>query len=421
MKTSTFRMLMTVWPLMFGISLIMISYGLQSTLLGLRAEHEAFPAFVTGLIMSMYFCGFLVGCRYVPQLIASVGHIRVFAALASIASTTILLHGVFVNPVVWIVIRLFTGFCFSGIFIIAESWLNKIATRKMRGKVFAAYISVVNGGVFLGQFLINLAPVEKIDLFIIVSVLISLALAPITLTNTRTPNYKKPDVVPFSTVFKTSPLAMAGVFVSGMSSATVIGLGPVYGNMIGLSTPEISYFMAIYILGNTLLPLYFGSLSDKVDRRKVILGIAILGLAISVLITAVPSLYLMSFFIGGATTALYSVSITHMQDFTKKSQIVSTSRSLILFNAVGAMFGPVISGFTLDYWGTKPFFGLVGCYMFFVICVASYRTITGKTIAQERKKKFTALPTFSAPTVFRLRMEKPPADVPHNSGDNPAP
>lgn len=404
---STLKMLLTVWPLMFGIAMIMVSSGLQGTLLGLRAEYEEFSPTVTGIIMAVYYGGFLLGCRIVPSLIASVGHIRVFAALASIASTTVLLHGMFVDPVLWFFIRMITGFCFSGVFIITESWLNKISSNSQRGKIFAVYVCVVNGGLFAGQFLINFAPISHIDLFIAVSVLISFALAPITLTNTKTPTYKTPDKVPFMTVFKRSPLAMAGVFVSGICGATVMGLGPVYASMVGMNTGEVSYFMAVYILGNAILPLLFGALSDRIDRRKVIILIGCLGAGTGALITLFPSYYMLAFFLGGCVTSIYSVSITHMQDRTKKSQIVSSSRSLILFNAIGAMCGPVIAGYTLSTWGADIFFAQVSLYMSIIIVIAIYRMFKGTKVDAEKKGKFVNLPTASAPTIFRLQVDKP--------------
>lgn len=416
---STVSTLITVWPLMFGIFLIMVSSGLQGTLLGLRAEYEHFPHILTGIIMAMYYCGFLIGCKTVPPLIASVGHIRVFAALASIASTTVLFHGIFVNPMAWIIIRLITGFCFSGIFIISESWLNKISSNSQRGKIFAAYIFFVHGGLFAGQFFINIAPISQIDLFIAVSVMISFALTPITLTNTKTPPADDPDNSSFITVFNRSPLAMAGVFIAGLSSASVFSLGPVYASMSGMNTNGIAIFMATFILGNALLPLFFGALSDRIDRRKTIILIGTLGILASILITLFPAYFFLAFLVGGANSSLYSVSITHMQDRTKKNEIISSTRSLILFNAVGSMFGPVISGYVLTALGTKFFFAQVTLYMCFIIIISCYRMAKGTAINEDRKKKFFYTPFFSTPTISRLYVDKPAQHLKKNKESPP--
>lgn len=406
-KSSTFKRLLLVWPLLFGIGMLMVSSGLQGTLLGLRANHEQFPVYITGIIMAMYYCGFLIGCRVVPNMIASVGHIRVFAALASLASTTVLMHGLYVYPLVWVAVRLLTGFCFSGLFIIAESWLSKISNNEQRGKIFSAYVFVVYGGLFIGQFLINLAPITSIDLFILVSILISVALAPISLTNTHTPKYQKPEGISFSLVMKTSPLAMTGVFVAGLCSSSMLSLGPVYAGMRGMETSNVALLMGVYILGNAVMPLIFGSLSDRMDRRKVIIGISGLAIVCAVAFSFFTDFYPAIFLLGGCITSLYSVSITHMQDQIRKSQIVSASRSLILFNSIGSSIGPVLGGFMLSFFGTHIFFGLLGFYMIVVLCIAYYRSIKGNVIDESRKKKFTHLPSVSAPTVVSLNIEKP--------------
>ncbi len=404
-SSSTIKRLITVWPLLFGIGMLTTSNGLQATLLGLRAGIENFPVEITGIIMAMYYAGFLVGCRFVPSLISSVGHIRVFAALTSLASITVLLHGVFVNPWVWIPVRLLTGFCLSGLFIITESWLNKISNKEHRGTIFSAYVSIVYGGQFAGQFLINLAPLTQIDLFILVSVLVSVALTPITLTNKRTPGYQKPESIGFRAMITISPLAMAGVFIAGISLGTVLALGPVYTGMLHLPKSEIAFFMGTYILGSAALPMVLGPLSDKIDRRKVIVLTASIAAACGTLLTLYGHYYILIFLLGGMTTSLYSVSMTHVYDQVKSSQIVSASRSLILFNAAGSMAGPILGGVILGRFGAEVFFAIVVVYMLILIVFALYRIITMQTIVH--KRHFIHLPIISAPSVLKLK-EKPP-------------
>ncbi len=403
-KSSAFKRLYAVWPLLFGIGVLTISNGLQGTLLGLRASSEGFPVEVTGFIMAMYYAGFLIGCRYVPSMISSVGHIRVFAALASMASTTVLIHGLFVNPWVWIPVRLLTGFCFSGLFIIAESWLNKIANKQQRGTIFSAYVSIVYGGLFTGQFLINLAPLTDIHLFILVSVLISVALAPITLTNKRTPGYQKPETIAFKEMINISPLAMTGVFIAGLCNGTMLSLGPIYAHSVGMPQSQVAIFMGVYILGNTLMPMILGAASDKFDRRYVIAFASICGFTCALLITVVTHYYILIFMLGGMITSLYSVSITHMNDKIKKAQIVSASRSLILFNSSGSMIGPILAGILLSHFGSVSFFGMMMVYMSVLSVVAVYRAIVGEDVV--KKRSFVHIPAISAPSVFRLKSKQ---------------
>lgn len=406
-KTTVSKRLMTVWPLLFGIGILSMSNGLQGTLLGLRANSEGFPTEMIGVIMAVYFCGYLIGCRIVPNLIISVGHIRVFAALASIASTSVLLHGVFVDPWLWIPIRLLTGFCFCGLFMISESWLNQIATRKQRGTIFSTYVAIVNGGMFAGQFMINLAPLSSTYLFILVSILISLALAPITLTNKPMPQYKKPETLSFLNMLRKYPLPMVGVFISGICSSTFLGLGPVYANMVEMPTKSIAIFIGAFILGNATLPMLLGIISDKVDRRVVIEAACFIAIVTTLLIVLWAPFYAFVFVLGGMIASLYSVSITYLHDQIKKSQIISASRTLLLFNAMGAMTGPIIGGVLLSKTGPDSLFISIVIYMVLLMVLAIYRNIVGKSI--KRKRDFVHVPVsaYTAPSVMRLQEDAP--------------
>src|SRR5215208_7472739 len=175
------------WALLLGIALLMLGHGLQGTLLGVRANAEAFPAAVTGLVMSGYYVGLLIGSLRVPVLVARVGHVRVFAALLSLGSTAILVQAKFVDPYTWFLMRLLTGYCFAGAFIVAESWLNGSASNETRGSLLSLYMVVQMGAMAAGQFLLNMADPRGFDLFILVSVLISIAAVPMMLTAVATP------------------------------------------------------------------------------------------------------------------------------------------------------------------------------------------------------------------------------------------
>ncbi len=412
-EKSVNEILFSIWPLLFGIACLTTSNGLQGTLLGLRAEYEGFPVSIIGIIMATYYAGYLAACRIVPNLMISVGHIRVFAALASMASTTVLLHGLFVNPFLWIPIRLISGFCFCGLFIITESWLNQTAKKKQRGTIFSAYIAIVNIGLFAGQFMINLAPLEGTSLFILVSVLISIALAPITLTNKPAPKYRKPASFDFKSMLKKYPVPMVGVFVSGFCSSTILSLGPVYASLVQLSKSDVSFLMGAFVLGTALIPLMLGILSDKMDRRIIIEAACVVGIACATAMWFYGHHFALFFVFGGIVASLYSVSITFLNDQIKKSQVVSASRTLILFNAVGATLGPLIGGILLSYLGPKSIFALCMVIMVAMFCLAVYRNIVGKHV--KPKHDFVQVPTMAAPSVMRLQPEitpPPPTEAP---------
>ncbi len=396
------KTLMLVWPLLMGVGMIMVGNGLQGTLLGLRAHLEGFPVFATGIVMSMYYVGFVIGCNLAPRAIASVGHIRVFAAVASLASTTILLHGVFINIYFWGAVRVISGISFAGMFIVAESWLNNIATNKRRGQIFSSYLFVIYAGLFSGQFLVNIAPLGRIDLFVLVSVLVSLSLMPLVLANKPAPGYEAPEHLPFKKLMKRSPLAMAGVFASGLCAGTVLGIGPVYANEIGFTTAQTSFFIASYILGCALIPLFIGWLSDHIDRRQIIIAVTFCGFILANLSEIIRPLYIFIFLFGGTTASIYSICIAYMNDKIKREQILSATASLILFNSMGACLGPVLMGLLLQETGTFYFFPMLSAAFLFVCLLGTFRTFMGKDVDVEDQTPFIPIPTRSSPEVLTI-------------------
>lgn len=395
--------LVLVWPLLIGLFMIMAGNGLQGTLLSLRADLEGFSLVTIGMVMSLYYCGFAAGWFIVPRMLKSVGHIRVFAGFASLASTTILLHGIFPDPWLWGAIRIVSGLSFIGLFIVSESWLNDIAPNRLRGRIFASYLFVIHAGLFLGQFLINIAPISNISLFILVSVLLSLSIMPITLANKPSPGYQEPETLPFKAIFNISPLSVAAVIVCGFCSSTVLALGPIYGQKIGLSTAEIALFIALYILGCGTLPFLFGWMSDRIDRRNIIIAISFLGFLASVFITMVPAVFMvMVYLFGGFVTSLYSTAVSAMNDRLKPEQITSATASLILSNGMSACAGPILLGALMQTFGTDIFFATLGGAFFLLLLYGTWRAFRGPKIKLEDQGEFVLMPTRSAPSALQI-------------------
>ena len=382
--------------------MIMMGNGLQGTLLGLRANMEGFPIFITGIVMSLYYAGFLLGCYVTPKIVASVGHIRVYAALASIASTTILLHGVFVDPWLWGLIRIFSGMSFAGLFIVTESWLNSIATNRLRGLTFGIYIFVLHSSLFIGQFLVNLAPLDDIGLFVLISVLVSLALLPLTLANKPAPGYAAPETLPLRKLIKTSQLALASVFASGFCAGTVIGIGVVFADELGQSKSWAAGLMASYILGSALIPLVIGTVSDRLDRRKVIIVIALCAFLTSLVFNISPYTFILMFIFGGLITSIYSVGLAYMNDNIKPEQAVSASTSLILINGMGAMLGPLVSGLIMDYIALNAFFYGFSVVLFCLFIFGLYRAYAGDKVIIEDQGEFVHMPTRTSPELLQI-------------------
>ncbi|CAI2716894.1 MFS transporter [Nitrospina watsonii] len=350
--------------LLFGLFLIMLGSGLQGTLLSLRSSFEGFSPLVTGFIMSGYYIGYLIGSMWVTKITHEVGHIRVFAAMAAIASGTILLHVVFVNPVAWLLFRVVTGFCFVGIFIIVESWINHFSSNALRGKILAAYMVIQLLGSGLGQLLLDVDDPHGFTLFIVVSVVISMASVPILLSNTtQAPVVSQPPQLKMRNLFKSAPLGMVGALMVGIASGAFWGVGAVYASQLGLSVSNIGLFMAAVIFGGMLFQWPLGWLSDRVPRQKVIAGVALaaafVSLALLLLGNNVFSTFLfLSLVFGGLSLPLYSILSAYTNDHVPMKEMIKATSTLILVYGVGAIIGPILGGMMLSALGTAGFFSM---------------------------------------------------------------
>lgn len=372
------KTLFTSWPLFFGLAMLMIGNGLQNTLLGVRASVEGFDTTAIGLVMSLYYVGFLGGSYLIPRLIAKVGHIRVFAALASLASTTVLIHGLFLDPWVWSIVRVLTGFSFAGLFIVIESWLNNITTNKIRGQMLALYLVVLYGAMVIGQFLLLAADPKGMELFVLSSVLVSFALIPISLSSRPAPTFSEPQHVSIKGLYKSSPLGVVGVTISGMAASTLFGLGAVYGEKIDLSLSQISTFMAAFIAGGVIFQTPIGWLSDRYDRRRVLIGVAFASAVFCMLSFFVAgisygALLVTMFMLGGASLSIYALALAHTNDHLNSSQIIAASASMLMMNGIGSCFGPVLASLLMDHFGTQAYYPFLATLFFSIACFGIYR------------------------------------------------
>ena len=348
------------WALFLGMALLMIANGLQGSLLGVRASIEAFPTTVTGLLMSAFYLGFLAGSMLTPKMVVRVGHIRVFAALASLASTAILIHAVFVNPITWSLMRLVSGLCYAGLYVVAESWLNEKATNDTRGQLLSIYMVISMGGMAVGQVLLNVGDPGRTDLFILVSILVSLALIPMLLSVNRGPVMDAPTPISVLEVYRASPTGVVGALAIGILQGGSISMGAVYGGLLGLSVSAISLFMMTLIIGGVLFQWPIGRLSDRYDRRLVltILTFAACGLAVfaSFASASFEVLLASTFLFGGMMVPMYSVAIAYTNDHLETSQMVAASGTLVLIGGIGAFIGPTLVAGAMDVFGPEGFF-----------------------------------------------------------------
>ncbi len=368
----------SAWPLFLGIGMMMLGNGLQNSLLGIRAGEEAFPTAVTGLVMSCYYLGFLAGSIITPKIVANVGHVRVFSALASLASVAALVHGVFVEPLTWGAMRFVTGFAYAGLFVVAESWLNDRATNETRGQLLSVYMLVVLGGMVGGQGLLNLADTGGVLLFVLASVLVSLALVPISLTAGPAPAFEAPAKVGLPELYRTSPLGVIGAMATGLAHGVLFGMGAVYGEKIGLSVAEISLFMGMAIGGGLIFQWPIGRLSDRFDRRRVLTIVSFLAAifataALPFAARSVEVLFVLTLLFGGMTLPIYSLCIAHTHDHLAPAQVVAASGTLVLLGGIGASFGPTLAAGVMALIGPDGFYLTLAAVHAFIGFFALYR------------------------------------------------
>ena len=361
------NVMLKTWALFFGFAIISLAHGLQGTLIGVRAVSEGFSFVSIGFIVAGYYVGYLSGSIIIPILLKRVGHIRVFAALASLASIAILLHTVFIQPQMWFFIRILTGISLSGIYVIMESWLNDKSTNKTRGKILSIYMIVTFSFLGLGQLLLNLSDPAQVDLFILVSILLSFALLPILLSNTEAPNTSDPKSISLKELFIISPLGFVGAIITGLAHSAILGYGAVFAAAKGLGLFEISIFMVIVSSFGAIFQWPVGYISDKVDRRIVLIGVTFIASGLSLFIVASSYISLVIFFLllaiyAGMSLPMYSLTIAHTNDYLQQNEIVAASATIAILVGLGAICGPIIASFFMNIIGPDGFF----IYLFIV-------------------------------------------------------
>jgi MFS family permease len=310
-----------------------LAVGVQGSLLGVRAALEGFEDGLIGLVMSAYFAGFLAGSLLAPRLILQVGHIRAFGAVTALASVTILIHASFVEPWTWAAMRLLTGFAFSAIYVIAESWLNQAATNENRGQLLSIYMVILLAGTCVGQFMLNLADPSGFALFILISVMVSVAAIPILMTVLPTPTLEETERVSIAHLWRRAPMGVIGIVLVQWCTSVVFGMGAVYGARLGLDVGEVALFMGSIMGGGMILQWPLGRISDLVDRRWV-MGIASLCAVAAALMASEEQvagnrLYLYAFLFGGFCLSQYSLVVALIHDHLRPAEIIPASGTIV--------------------------------------------------------------------------------------------
>ena len=352
------------WPLLMGVMLLMVGNGIQGTLLGIRGNLEGFTTYQLSYVMAAYFVGFLFGSWAAPRMIRRVGHVRVFAALGSLISAILVIYPVFPDWMAWTALRVLAGFCFSGIYITAESWINNTASNETRGQALSAYMIVQMLGIIASQLILNLPDSTGFALFIIPSVLVSLAFMPILLAPVPAPAFDSTRRLPFRDLFRISPLGCAGMLLTGGVFSAMFGMASVWGAQEGLTLSQISIFVGALYVGGLVLQYPIGFASDRMDRRVLIMGLSAVAAVVMLVagLTPLPftALIVVALLLGGITNPVYALLIAHTNDFLPREQMAAASAGLIFLNGFGAIFGPTSTGWMMETVGPRGFFLFIG-------------------------------------------------------------
>jgi MFS family permease len=405
--------LATLLALLLGFGLMQMGNTFQGTLLSIRGGIEGFSPAQIGLVGAGFWAGIVAGSLRCGKVIEKVGHIRAFVALGAIASTAPLVHLLVVNPISWIAARALTGFCFAGLFIVVESWLNSSATEQTRGKILSIYgMTGLLAGI-AGQLLLPTTNPSGFRPFCIITIIIAVALVPIALTRAVAPTSEgKSARINLRALFRQSPFGLVAAFLCGVTTSSFFALGPIFAQQRGLDTAAVAIFMACGTLGGFLFTWPLGWVSDRLDRRLVIIGAAIIASVILLTIVAlVPDeaprwiLYFCVAIFGGTIVPTYSVVMAHVNDSVAEGEFVAASGGLLIVQGVGAVLGPIVAGLAMSTWERGLSATLITAQLL-MAAFGIYRLVRRAAPPAKHKGNFVVEPAVPVATTFEVRTVK---------------
>ncbi len=419
------KVLKNSWALFLGMGFIMMAYGFQGSLLGVRAVQEEFSITATGFMMSGYFVGYFIGAATIPTIISRVGHIRVFAAFASLASLVILVHSIIIHPIIWFLLRILTGISMVCIYTVAESWLNDRSSNKNRGSVLSIYMVILYGTMGVGMFLLNFSSPKNFQPFILVSVITSAALIPILLTKKKPPTFKKIKAMTLKNLYDASPFGMVSSLFYGTIQSALFTLLAVYATSMNFTILEISIVTFLLAVSGAVAQFPIGKISDIYDRRKVIVfstfGAAVFSiLAIIVsrqmylpdgLATSKTWFYIFFILFSFCSLPMFSLILAHTNDYISKDKFVAAGAGLQFAFGLGAMSGPFLCSIFMDLVGSNGFFIFLFIFHSIIGIFGIYRMKIRATV-DNPDSQFVAMPQTITPAGIELNPTTEPIDEP---------
>lgn len=389
------HVLRSSWALLLGMLLLQIGNGLQGSLMGVRGAIEGFTTFQISLIASCYFVGFLGGSRFAPVFIAKVGHVRVFAALGSLISATLISYPVLTDPYAWMVLRVILGFSLSGVYVTAESWLNDAATNETRGQSLSAYVLCQMVGLVAAQGILSAGDPSGWLLFVIPSILVSLSFAPILLSVQPAPAFAQTRPMSLRALYRSSPFGVVGMCLMGGVFAGQFAMAAVYATEAGLSLGQLAAFSSTIFIGGILFQYPIGWLSDRMDRRVLIVACAALAGIVSLVGLVFGTNYVVLLAVGvvsgGLSQPLYALLIAYTNDYLSPEDMPAASGGLLFVNGLGAIAGPPVIGIVMGQMGASGYW-LVLAVILFVTALYGVWRMTQRPSAYAGDGDYDAVP-----------------------------
>ncbi|MEQ8600201.1 MAG: MFS transporter [Devosia sp.] len=385
-----------IYALFLGSALLMFGGGLQGLLLSVRGAEENFSLLALGLIGTGWSIGFVAGSLTVPLVVRKVGHIRAFSVMAAIGTVTILLNLLWINDVSWILLRALSGFCFAGAAMIVESWLNEVADNRSRGTIFSIYVTINMAASTLGQIAMSVTGTAGYIPFIIGAISFICAVLPTALTSSPQPKPLQSARVDIGLLYRTSPVAAIAAFSVGMANGAFGTLAPVYGYQQGLDAGGIALLFAVAAILGAVAQVPFGRLSDRIDRRLVLIGLAGFAAVVGALIVLINpgagwGMYVLFAAYGFAANPIYAVAVAHANDFARDGDFAKIAGGMLLILGVGLAIGPAVASLIMGAWHPVGLFLVTATFHGALAGAAYLRMRVRKSVDAAERAPFQAM------------------------------
>lgn len=384
------------FAIFFTTLTMMVGTGLLGSLLSLRMHAEGFSELIIGIILSGFYMGLVVGPLLCPTIIKRAGHIRAFAVFAATNTATTLLYPLYISEYFWFIGRVFSGLSMMGMYMVIESWLNDRTEPHMRGRVFSVYMAMAFIGLSIGQLFLQTGKIVSYELFLVAAIFVVLSLVPVAMTRSISPTL--PDIISMKTsdLFHKAPMGLLGSLAVGMIVGAFYSLGPVYAKRIGLEADIIAFYMSLTIISGFIMQWPVGNLSDRLDRKYVLAGIALM-ISLACGTIALTSdgpvwlIFLSTSFYGGVVFTLYPVAVAHTNDRMEANEIIPASSALLSSYGLGACIGPIAAA------SLMAILGPIGLYAFIAVVSLFFGITVLLYIHFETPKKEELVPYVTIP------------------------